>query len=82
MCTLIGTPPNMIISGLYAEKTGVSMNVLATAIPGLFCLFVGVLAVIAMRRLLPNRKAPEEVFEATSEYTVELQIPSDSKYIG
>ena len=82
VCTLIGTPPNLIISGLYAEETGVAMNVLATAIPGLFCLFVGVLSVIAMRRLLPNRKAPEEAFEATSEYTVELLVPSDSKYIG
>ena len=59
VCTLIGTPPNLIISGLYAEQTGVAMNVLATTIPGLFCLAVGVLSIIAMRRLLPDRKAPE-----------------------
>ena len=58
------------------------MNVLATTIPGLFCLFVGLLSVIALRRLLPNRKAPESAFEATSEYTVELLVPSDNKYIG
>ena len=51
VCTLIGTPPNLIISGLYAEQTGVHMNVLATTIPGLFCLGVGVLSIIAMRRL-------------------------------
>ena len=43
VCTLIGTPPNLIISGLYADKTGTAMNVLATTIPGLFCLFIGVL---------------------------------------
>jgi len=30
VCTLIGTPPNLIISGLYEENTGVAMNVLAT----------------------------------------------------
>ena len=47
VCTLIGTPPNLIISGLYEEKTGVAMNVLTTTIPGLFCLVVGVLAVTA-----------------------------------
>ena len=82
VCTLIGTPPNLIISGLYADKTGTAMNVLATTIPGLFCLVVGVLSVIAMRKLLPDREAPESAFEATTEYTVELLVPSDNKYIG
>ena len=82
VCTLIGTPPNLIISGLYEENTGVTMNVLATTIPGLFCLFIGVISVIAMRRLLPDREAPESAFEATSEYTVELRVPSDNPFIG
>ena len=82
VCTLIGTPPNLIISGLYADHTGTMMNVLATTIPGLFCLFVGVLSIIAMRRLLPDRKAPESSDEDTAEYTVELIVPSDNKYIG
>ena len=82
VCTLIGTPPNLIISGLYEENTGEAMNILATTIPGLFCLAVGVLSVIAMRRLLPDRKAPESAFESTNDYTVELQVPSDNPYIG
>lgn len=82
ICTLIGTPPNLIISGLYTEKTGDTMNVLATAIPGLFCLCVGVLSVIALRKLLPERKVPESAFEATTEYTVELLVPSDNPFIG
>jgi len=82
VCTLIGTPPNLIISGLYADNTGTAMNVLATTIPGLFCLFVGVLSIIAMRKLLPDRKAPEAAFESTSDYTVELLVPSDNKHIG
>ena len=82
VCTLIGTPPNLIISGLYADETGKTMNVLATTIPGLFCLFVGVLSIIAMRKLLPNRKTPESAFEDTSEYTVELLVPSDNPYVG
>ena len=82
VCTLIGTPPNLIISGLYEESTGEAMNILATTIPGLFCLAVGVLSVIAMRRLLPDRKAPENAFESTSDYTVELQVPSDNPLIG
>ena len=82
VCTLIGTPPNLIISGLYADNTGTTMNVLATTIPGLFCLFIGVLSIIAMRRLLPDRKAPESDSEDTAEYTVEMLVPSTNKYIG
>ncbi len=82
VCTLIGTPPNLIISGLYADHTGMPMNVLATTLPGLFCLFVGVLSIIAMRRLLPDRKAPELKPEDTAEYTVEMLVPSTNKFIG
>ena len=82
VCTLIGTPPNLIISGLYTDQTGTTMNVLATTIPGLFCLFVGVLSIIAMRRLLPDRKTPESAFDAAAEYTLEVQVPSDNPYIG
>ncbi|MBR4729471.1 MAG: SLC13/DASS family transporter [Prevotella sp.] len=82
VCTLIGTPPNLIISGLYADHTGTAMNVLATTIPGLFCLFIGVLSIIAMRRLLPDRKAPESDSEDTAEYTVEMLVPSTNKFIG
>ena len=82
VCTLIGTPPNLIISGLYAENTGEAMNVLATTLPGLFCLFVGVLSIIAMHRLLPDRKAPESAFESTTDYTVEMLVPSDNRFIG
>ena len=82
VCTLIGTPPNLIISGLYADKTNHAMNVLATALPGLFCLAVGVLSVIALRRLLPDRQSPESHDDATTDYTVELIVPSDNKFIG
>ena len=66
VCTLIGTPPNLIISGLYTDHTGTAMNVLATTIPGLFCLGVGVLSIIAMRRLLPDRKASEDAIDDAS----------------
>jgi len=82
VCTLIGTPPNLIISGLYEEKTGEAMNILTTTVPGLFCLGVGVLSIIAMRRLLPDRKTPDSAFESTGEYTVELRVPSDNPHIG
>ena len=47
-----------------------------------FLAAVGVLSVIAMRKLLPDRKVPETAFEQTREYTVELLVPSDNPYIG
>ncbi len=82
VCTLIGTPPNLIISGLYEQQTGHAMNILATTIPGLFCLAVGVLSIIAFRKLLPNRQSPEAAFESTGDYTVEMLVPSDNQHIG
>ena len=82
VCTLIGTPPNLIISGLYTDHTGNAMNVLATTVPGLFCLFVGILSIIALRRLLPDRKAPEDTSEDTTDYTVELIMPSTHPFIA
>ena len=80
--TIIGTPPNLLISGMYAQDTGVSMGFFSTTLPGLACLVVGILSVLAMRRLLPDRKSPEEAFGNTSEYTVELLVPADNKRIG
>lgn len=82
VCTLIGTPPNLIISGLYANDTGETPNIFVTTIPGLACLAVGILSILALRRLLPNRKSSEDSFSRTEEYTVELLVPADCKHIG
>lgn len=43
---------------------------------------LGLLTMIALRRLLPERKAPEAAFESTGDYTVELLVPSDNPYIA
>ena len=82
ICTLIGTPPNLIVSGFYMSDTGAHLNIFTTTLPGLFCLAVGVLSVLALRRLLPDRKSPEDSFEATSEYTVELLVPTECESVG
>ena len=81
-CTLIGTPPNLIISGMYATETGQSMNIFITTIPGLFCLTVGILSILALQRLLPERKSADESFAETTDYTAELLVPADSPHIG
>lgn len=82
VCTLIGTPPNLIISGLYAETTGVQMGIFTPTLVGIFCLFVGFLSMILLKKLLPERKTPDESLISTSEYTVELLVPTHSEYVG
>lgn len=60
VCTLIGTPPNLVISGFYADATGEQLGMFSTTLVGLACLAVGILSIIAMQKLLPVRKSPEE----------------------
>lgn len=82
ICTLIGTPPNLLISGFYMDKTHEQLSIFTPTLAGLFCLTVGILATIAMKKLIPERTSPEEALENSQNYTVELLVPSDAKFIG
>ncbi len=83
VCTLIGTAPNLLISGFYTEATGIQMGIFATTLPGLFCLFVGIVSVIIMQRLLPERKSPEEeLTDGKIGVTTELHVLPDSHLPG
>ena len=82
ICTLIGTPPNLLISGFYTNETGIVLSIFTPTLVGLFCLVVGVLSVIALSRLLPERISPEDALHGTSTYTVELMVPSMSSLVG
>lgn len=81
VCTLIGTSTNIVVADLYESATGKTMNVFSILVPGALCLVVGIVFIIAVRRWLPDRKAPEEAFEAANDYTVELRVPSDNPNI-
>lgn len=82
ICTLIGTPPNLLISAFYAEETGITLGIFTTTLVGLFCLTVGVLSVIALSGLIPVRVSPEDALQDTKEYTVELMVPTMSNMVG
>ena len=82
VCTLIGTPSNIVISELYEEASGKAMNMFTPLVPGLVTLIVGMGVVLLMRKWLPERKAPEDAFGATPDYTVELLVPADNPNIG
>ena len=82
ICTLIGTPPNLLISGFYTQETGVALSLFSTTLVGLFCLVVGVLSVIALSRLIPVRQSPEDALQSTDGYTMELMVPTMSSLVG
>lgn len=82
VCTLIGTPPNLIVSGLYQETGATPMEIFTTLPIGLICLAVGVLSLLAMSKLLPERTSPSDSLSDTADYTVELLVPSTCPHIG
>ncbi len=81
-CTLLGNSSNLVVAGLYMEKTGKTIGLFEPLLPGLILTFVGVTIVILMRNLIPKRESPEQSFETTSDYTVELLVPTDNPAVG
>jgi di/tricarboxylate transporter len=82
ICTLIGTPPNMMIAGMYTDQTGTALSIFTPTLVGIICLAIGIVAVIAMKNLIPDRKSPGEVLQQTDNYTVEFMVPTMSDLVG
>ena len=82
MCTLLGDSSNLIIAGLYYGETGKQLNLFAPLIPGLILTAVGILIVVLLQRFIPPRESAEQSFETTSDYTVELLVPTDNPAVG
>lgn len=83
ICTLIGTPPNLIISAFYTEQTGIGLSIFTPFIPGLCCLIIGVLSILLMSRLLPDRHSDKERAAIVDDSMIyELRVPSNSHLIG
>lgn len=78
---LIGTPTNLIIADSYTERTGDDVSAFFPFIAGSVCLVIGIICVLAMQKMLPVRKAPEEELVGNSNVT-ELVVPSDSPFVG
>ena len=82
MCTLIGNPSNLIIAGLYLNYTGKSLSMFEPLLPGLVLTIIGILMTIMLKRYIPERESPEQSFENTSDYTVELLVPTDNPAVA
>ena len=84
MCTLIGTSTNLVVNTMYQtryQNDGLGMFEITKL--GVPCAVVGVAYLIFFsHRLLPGRKAMEEVFENPREYTLELEVSPKSQLAG
>ena len=83
MTTLIGTPPNLIVSGFRAAHVGEGFGMFDFTPVGIVVALSGLAFIVAFGRfLVPAREgAGAEGFE-TSAYLTEARVPPDSKAIG
>ena len=82
MCTLLGNSSNLLIAGLYTNATGETIDLFEPFVPGIILTIVGVLLVIILQNYIPSRESAEQSFETTSDYTVELLVPTDNPAVG
>ncbi len=85
LMTLIGTPPNIIISSYRAEQTGEAFGMFSFFPVGGGVALAGVVFLVLLGwRLTPSRKgqgSADDVFE-TADYVSELTVPEKAKANG
>ena len=81
MCTLLGNSSNLVIAGLYTSQTGLPMNIFEPMLPGIILTILGMMLLVLMQRFIPDRQSSDISFESTSDYTVELLVPTDNPYV-
>jgi di/tricarboxylate transporter len=83
MTTLIGTPPNLIVSGFRAETIGTSFAMFDFTPVGLVVALAGIAFVVLFaRRLVPTRKPAGAASFDTGTYFTEARVTEISKING
>ena len=83
ICTLIGTSTNLIVNGLVQSRyQHAGLHMFEIAKIGLPCAAAGIAFIILLPRLLPDRKAFQEIVEDPREYTLEMQVMPGSPLEG
>ena len=85
MTTLIGTPPNVIISNFRKEQTEAAFHMFDFTLVGLVVTLAGVIFItIVGWRLLPTRQAPQTLGDTldVADYMTEVRVPEDSRFVG
>lgn len=85
LTTLIGTPPNIIISSYRATQTGEAFGMFAFSPVGVGVALAGLLFIVLLGwRLTPRREgqaSADELFD-TAHYLIEMRLDEDSKALG
>ena len=85
MTTLIGTPPNVIISDFRQEHLGVSFNMFDFTAVGVIVTVAGIVfIVVGGWRLIPTRPEPLTLGGVVDvgNYMTEVRVPDDSRFVG
>lgn len=83
--TMIGTPPNIIISDIRREVTGESFGIFDFTPVGLTAAIVGLVFMWLLSRFLVPKKSGSEKSDSpydVSAYLTELYVPEDSQFVG
>lgn len=85
LTTLIGTPPNIIVSTVRAQNLGSGFQLFDFTAVGLLIASAGILMIVSFGwRFIPLRQTqtPDEAGTDIGTYTTELTVPAKSKAIG
>jgi len=83
MTTMIGTPPNLIVSGFRAQTTESGFGMFDFMPVGLGVATVGIAFIVLIGwRLVPARKKQDPSDFETGTYTTEAQVPAKAKAAG
>jgi len=80
--TIISSTPNVVVAGLYHDHTQQNLGFFSITPSAVICFITLCATMLLFRKLLPDRTNPDEGFEKTEEYTVEMLVPSDCPHIG
>ena len=85
LTTLIGTPPNIIISNFRREEAGEAFQMFDFAPVGIGIAVVGILFIgLIGWRLIPSRRAPLALGDTLQieDYMTEVRVPEGSRFVG
>jgi di/tricarboxylate transporter len=86
MITLIGTPPNIVVSAVRERELGTPFNMLDFAPVGLICAAAGLFYIVTIGwKFLPARLAKQNARDelgVLTDYVIELEVPAGSPVVG